>query len=295
MVLEWMVKNKVTTIDDAGYVVSSYYKDKAKVWAGKGRRPLLEGYTLGAAMREYKELLDLITNIESSGTKRAVSYVKMDVRSGEPLSVTPRSFQELLSEIPSSLFAAPLPKQKKSLIPQIAKTQTQQPQRQPPQELIAQRIEPGQQAAAKPEPKAPPPKPLISWPKQAPQKPQPAAAPRPQPKPLEQSAAEELQKVVTASRITTSAPAEEVYVPSSKLVLPTLSLTDQVAELDKIIKNLKASSFDGDQMAIVKEEVVGLSKMAQQKSVAPAEGLDKDLMELRRTRISEALSLMGDN
>ncbi len=245
-------------------------------------------------MREYQELLDLITNIESSGTKRSVSYVKMDVRSGEPLSVAPRSFQELLSEIPSSMFAAPLPKQKKPLIPQIAKNPPQ-PQRQPPPEPIPQRIEPDQQAVIKPEAKVPKPKLLIQWPKQAPQKPKPAAAPRPQSKPLEQSAAQELQKVVIASKITPSPAAEEVYVPSNKLVLPTLSLTDQVAELDKIIKNLKASNFDSGQMAIVKEEVAGLSKMAQQQSAGPAEGLDKDLMELRRNRITEALSLMGDN
>ena len=36
IILEWMVKNKITGIDDAGYVVSSYYKDKAKV-AGLAR------------------------------------------------------------------------------------------------------------------------------------------------------------------------------------------------------------------------------------------------------------------
>jgi len=32
IVLEWMVKNKITGIDDAGYVISSYYKDRAKVF-----------------------------------------------------------------------------------------------------------------------------------------------------------------------------------------------------------------------------------------------------------------------
>ena len=31
IVLEWMVKNNVTQIDDAGYTISNYYKDKAKV------------------------------------------------------------------------------------------------------------------------------------------------------------------------------------------------------------------------------------------------------------------------
>lgn len=31
IVLEWMVKNKITEIDDAGYVIASYYKDKTKV------------------------------------------------------------------------------------------------------------------------------------------------------------------------------------------------------------------------------------------------------------------------
>ena len=31
IILEWMVKNDVTEIDDAGYVMSNYYKDKAKV------------------------------------------------------------------------------------------------------------------------------------------------------------------------------------------------------------------------------------------------------------------------
>jgi flagellar protein FlaI len=31
IILEWMVKNEVTRIDDAGYVISNYYRDKAKV------------------------------------------------------------------------------------------------------------------------------------------------------------------------------------------------------------------------------------------------------------------------
>lgn len=31
LVLEWMVKNDVTRIDDAGYVISNYYRDKTKV------------------------------------------------------------------------------------------------------------------------------------------------------------------------------------------------------------------------------------------------------------------------
>ncbi len=31
LVLEWLVKNGITTIDDAGYAVSNYYRDKAKV------------------------------------------------------------------------------------------------------------------------------------------------------------------------------------------------------------------------------------------------------------------------
>jgi hypothetical protein len=120
-------------------------------------------------------------------------------------------------------------------------------------------------------------------------------APKPVQPALEQSAASELADVVKASSIPASPPQQQAYVKqSNNLVLPSLSVTDQVAELDKIIQNIKNSNFSGDQIQIVREEVIGLSKAlsSEPKPAPPADGIEKDMIELRQARLAEALSLI---
>ncbi|MDE1865404.1 MAG: hypothetical protein KGH94_02060 [Candidatus Micrarchaeota archaeon] len=312
-------------------------------------------------MKEYKELLVLISDIESQQAKRDVSYVSMDINSGEQLSANPQSYPDLVSKIPTPLFGSQGPKAK----PQQAGQTVSTPQKIEPQRLVARqpegqvpppssfwpapkfpstRFQPKVQVKPKREPEPvqkqqpqpikphpfqfpgtkPAPEPQPTEQPKVPQRPSVQATPlqpqqstqtrqihqpeaRPmvkveepakpeaQQKPLEDSAAEELKKVVSSSKMTTPAPQPQAYEPTSKLVLPTLSLADQVEELDKIISNIKRSRFNSMQMEIVKQEVVGLAKLlaSQPQQGAPIGGLDKDLADLRRIRLSEALSLIG--
>jgi hypothetical protein len=252
------------------------------------------------AVKDYKELLDLISNIEGQGAKRAVSYVKMDIGAGNSLSVKPNSYQQLLAKMSQSAVYTPQQQKPKP----VPKQPQQQAQVQAPQPVRAAPIStppPAMPAQQKPAaaPVARQPQPILRMPQITPIQPKPMPRPvqqeipRPAPKPLERSAAEELQKVVTQSKITPAPQPEQVYKPSSKLVLPTLSLTDQVSELDKIIENLKGPGFTSDQMQIVRDEVVGLSKLIASQQPTASGTLDKDLLELRKTRVAEALSLMG--
>jgi hypothetical protein len=87
---------------------------------------------------------------------------------------------------------------------------------------------------------------------------------------------------------------QQVYAePAKDLVLPKLSLADQVEELDKIVANLAQRKFSGDQMVIVKDEVEGLSRiLSSQPQPAALSPFERDLMALRKARLEEALALI---
>jgi hypothetical protein len=141
-----------------------------------------------------------------------------------------------------------------------------------------------------PAPKAAPPPPIISLPqiKQILQPSQP---------PLEKSASNELAAAMNVAGIKQQPqPAQAIELKQEKgLVLPALSLTDQVAELDKIIENLKRKSFDSYQMKIVKEEVQGLSSIisSQPQPTMQPSAFEQDLIAIRKSRLIEALSLLN--
>ena len=66
------------------------------------------------------------------------------------------------------------------------------------------------------------------------------------------------------------------------LVLPKLSITDQVAELGKIVDNLREGRFESDQLAIVKEEIRGLAEeLSSEKQTDPTWPFQQDLINLR--------------
>jgi hypothetical protein len=295
-------------------------------------------------MREYKELLDLVSKMDTGTQKRAVSYVKMDVVSGEPIEVQPRSYPQLLEELASADTFAQMSGRQQRRQTQVSAQKQMQIQRQPePQPLQSsnqqeQRSGPrwsmpsfskGAQKPAEeqkwsipafPEleiprsmpipPSSQPQKPASRWSMPSFKMPQaqkqtaspeprpftaPTIAPQRQQEPaLEQSAASELAKVVKSSDIVTPPPQQQAQVKqSNSLVLPNLSVTDQVTELDKIIQNIKNSSFNQDQIQIVREEVIGLSKaIASESKPEPSVGIERDMIDLRQVRLAEALALI---
>ena len=324
-------------------------------------------------MREYKDLLATVSEMEISSPKPSVNYVQMEIGAGESLSIdSPRSYPKLLNEVAGFDTGFQLPKQRKVIL--IVQPQQPKPPRQavvatpPPQPKVSQPLKPAptlelspaqpqpaqpnkpafrffnrSQKPAQPSPQ-PKPQPQIAAPqpvvekehsstlepsapegqKPAPQKqwimpgfrqrepkaagtvaPQPVqkepiTPPKaaPQPKSLEDSVAKELKeltKTMKAEETKSSAPIQQVYAgPPKDLVLPRLSLTDQVSELDKIVENLAQRRFDDTQMAIVKDEVRGLAEAlsSQPQPAAAQSPFERDLMALRKARLAEALELI---
>ena len=82
------------------------------------------------------------------------------------------------------------------------------------------------------------------------------------------------------------------------LVLPSLSLADQISELERIIEGLKQQIFDGEHMEIVAQEVYGMRQYIQdtkRSGKAGAESLgelERSLRDIRDQRIDEAVTLI---
>ncbi len=87
-------------------------------------------------------------------------------------------------------------------------------------------------------------------------------------------------------------------VKQSELILPNLSATDQISELEKIIEGLKENVFDGEHLAIIKEEIYGLldsvnkSKKKINKKEVVLTDFDKSVMALRDEHLNDALALL---
>ncbi len=87
-------------------------------------------------------------------------------------------------------------------------------------------------------------------------------------------------------------------VKQSELILPNLSPTDQISELEKIIEGLKENVFDEEHLAIIKEEIYGLldsvnkSKKKISKKEVVLTDFDRSVMELRDERLNDALALL---
>jgi hypothetical protein len=277
-------------------------------------------------MREYKDMLEIVTKMENASPKQTVNYVKMDFGVGEPLTIeTPRSYPQLLGEVSKTdSSASSSPKHGRFQQTQV-QVQPQKAQPIPPQQLKPEakiQVQPkdlekkneqqgkgwfGGFGSSQPKPKIQPTPTVQQKAEQPRAQIQPVAAVQPMPKPtlppaqvqptksLEKSAGEELIDAMKDASIKPMPTAQPVYVqPAKNLVLPTLSLTDQVVELDKITENIKQKRFDNYQMSIVKQEVEGLDSFisSQPKPASPPPGYEQDLLDLRKARLTEAITLI---
>ena len=90
----------------------------------------------------------------------------------------------------------------------------------------------------------------------------------------------------------------KVKINIKDLVLPSLSISDQISELERIIEGLNEHVFDNEHIEIVAEEVYGLQqyinigKKAKGKKQQVPE-LERSLEELRDQRLTDAVSLLS--
>jgi len=82
------------------------------------------------------------------------------------------------------------------------------------------------------------------------------------------------------------------------IILPKLSTSDQIAELERMIEGVKENSFTADQLNVVKKEAEGLSDAISKEKTGgygkESSGMEQQLVQLRDRRLTEVLKLMSD-
>ncbi|MFP3215241.1 MAG: hypothetical protein RXR32_01670 [Candidatus Micrarchaeota archaeon] len=82
---------------------------------------------------------------------------------------------------------------------------------------------------------------------------------------------------------------ETERIKGEKLVLPTLSLQDQISELEKISEGLDEQVFSDEQLKIIKDEVYGLKDKIKGEKISAADEFQKSLINLRNQKINEVI------
>ncbi|MCL5092521.1 MAG: hypothetical protein M1364_02570 [Candidatus Marsarchaeota archaeon] len=83
------------------------------------------------------------------------------------------------------------------------------------------------------------------------------------------------------------------------LVLPSISMSDQISELERIIEGLKESVFDEEHLDIVIQEVYGLSQYVEKadkdlkKRHIELSQLERSLWQIRDQRLKEATAILS--
>lgn len=100
-----------------------------------------------------------------------------------------------------------------------------------------------------------------------------------------------------AGRLGSIKPALELHmkrINTKDLVLPSLSLADQISELERVIEGLNENVFDSDHIAVLSQEVYGLQQTINtaKKSQKTKDSLEQSLLDLRGQRLADAIALL---
>lgn len=110
-----------------------------------------------------------------------------------------------------------------------------------------------------------------------------ATQPAPQKAQQPMPTVQQVQQKAPQAAPTPSQPAQQ------KLVLVSLSLQDQITELDKINTMLDSKIFNDSQLQIVKLEINGLMK----NKITPSDDFQKGLVAMRDSRLKEIAGKLG--
>ena len=78
-----------------------------------------------------------------------------------------------------------------------------------------------------------------------------------------------------------------------KLVLPSLSLQDQLSDLQGISDGLNEYMFGDEELSIMKAEIFGLEKIARGEK-APSDPIQKNLFEARNSKLAEVIRMLSE-
>lgn len=88
---------------------------------------------------------------------------------------------------------------------------------------------------------------------------------------------------------------KNMYIDVKELVLPTLSIADQISELERIDKAISEGVLNKEHMQIVIEEIYGLKSILDKnnKGAKGMIGMDNSIESLRSQRLSDIISKIG--
>ncbi|MEM3208346.1 MAG: hypothetical protein QXE33_00240 [Candidatus Micrarchaeaceae archaeon] len=103
-------------------------------------------------------------------------------------------------------------------------------------------------------------------------------------------AAEEIRKLVgkASAEFEESMLHEMRKVKVGKLILPTLSLQDQLSELEKINEGLDENVFNDEQLKVIRQEVFGLAETLRYEKPKSLDAFQASLAAMRAKRLEEA-------
>ncbi len=251
------------------------------------------------AASEYENALMLITEIEGSSKKTEVSFINISdlVNESERPKVKYPEILQLISEVESGGRRFRGPSQPSQVIMPMQPIQPTPPIGQIPAPTSIQTQ--AQQQQQRQREKVEKPRGRFGF----------GAGPKPQLPPKEaetqrrQGAATELSNIVNKLQ----QPQQARLFPEIKLkkkvnmkelVLPNLSIADQISELERIIEGLRENIFDSEQTDIVMQEIYGMEQTVMDekkklKGKPPSENeLEKSLYDIRDQRLTEAATLL---
>ncbi len=115
--------------------------------------------------------------------------------------------------------------------------------------------------------------------------------PTPPPEHKEISAGKEIANIISdAGREFEKKVSEEALkLKREKLILPTLSIQDQISDLEKMSEGIDENVFNKEQLDIIKLEVEGMNNRLKYEKQPPNDEFQKSLIALRNKRLQEVL------
>lgn len=128
--------------------------------------------------------------------------------------------------------------------------------------------------------------------------------PQQQPKPEYVEQKQKMQaksemKSATSKLQRKSAKVNVKHINVSDMVLPSLSMADQISELERIIEGLRERVFDQEHLEIVVQEVYALKQVVEKqdkemkKQHANLTALEQSMWQVRAQRLNDALSIIA--
>ena len=225
------------------------------------------------AANSYRSLVELIGSVENSSQKEDVDFVDMSAGLG------PKGRGEVQGSYVDAMETISRIESERGFEPR-RRAQAAQPH------LAMSGVQQAATSQAVPAPQE-----QVQKPKTQPQ----PAKPQEFAEPAIKAQAEQEAKQLTSELHLQKVKINIRRINLKELVLPGLSMADQISELERIIEGIRGNAFDQEHMAIVVEEVYGLQKHLvmqekeqKRKHIEPS-ALEQSLIALREQRLNDAI------